>query len=109
MIASELSIVTVSGYTAKPELKERKVRYNKVFHQTNDFAAIPPEGIVYFECVIGFGDNLNDLPMFAACDIKIAVKNAIPVVKAAADYICDTNSNDGVVKWIMKQLCSGGL
>ena len=53
-----------------------------------------------FERVIGFGDNLNDLPMFAACDVKVAVENANPEVKAAADYICDTNDNDGVVKWI---------
>ena len=54
--------------------------------------------------VVGFGDNLNDLPMFAACDIKIAVENANPEVKAAADYICDTNDNDGVAKWIEKNL-----
>ena len=53
-----------------------------------------------FERVIGFGDNLNDLPMFAACDVKIAVENANPEVRAAADYICDANDNDGVVKWL---------
>ena len=57
-----------------------------------------------FERVIGFGDNLNDLPMFAACDVKIAVGNANPEVKAAADYICDTNDNDGVVKWLKENV-----
>ena len=55
-----------------------------------------------FDRVIGFGDNLNDLPMFAACDVRVAVENAASEVKAAADYICDTNDNDGVVKWILE-------
>jgi len=53
-----------------------------------------------FERIVDFGDNLNDLPMFAACDVKVAVENANPDVKAAADYICGANNNDGVVKWL---------
>ena len=55
-----------------------------------------------FERIIGFGDNLNDLPLFAACDVKVAVENANEEVKNAADFICDTNENDGVIKWIEK-------
>ena len=31
-----------------------------------------------FKRVVGFGDNLNDLPMFAECDIKVAPRNAKP-------------------------------
>ena len=57
-----------------------------------------------FERIIGFGDNLNDLPMFAACDLRIAVENAAAEVKASADYICDTNDNDGVAKWIEENI-----
>ena len=53
-----------------------------------------------FERIVGFGDNLNDLPLFEACDVRVAVANAVDEVKAAADYICDTNENDGVIKWI---------
>jgi len=53
-----------------------------------------------YERIICFGDNLNDLPMFAACDIRVAVENAKPEVKAIADHICDTNNNDGVAKWL---------
>jgi Cof subfamily protein (haloacid dehalogenase superfamily) len=53
-----------------------------------------------YEHIIGFGDNLNDLPMFAACDVRVAVENAKDEVKVAADYICGSNDNDGVVKWI---------
>jgi len=57
-----------------------------------------------YECVAGFGDNLNDLPMFAACDIKIAVENAKPEVKDAANHICGSNENDGVAKWLEERV-----
>jgi len=30
----------------------------------------------------------------------VAVANALDEVKAAADYVCDTNENDGVAKWL---------
>jgi len=53
-----------------------------------------------FERVIGFGDNINDLPLFAACDVRVAVENARPEVKATADYVCGSYENDGVVKWL---------
>ena len=53
-----------------------------------------------FEHITGFGDNLNDLPLFEACDRRVAVGNAKTEVKAAADFICLPNDSDGVVKWI---------
>ena len=57
-----------------------------------------------YEKIIGFGDNLNDLPMFEACDVRVAVENARPELKAAADYICGSNDDDGVVKWIEEHI-----
>jgi hypothetical protein len=53
---------------------------------------------------VGFGDNLNDLPLFEACDIKVAVENAKPEVKAASDFICGSNEDDGVVKWMEEDM-----
>jgi len=53
---------------------------------------------------IAFGDDKNDLEMLAKCGTGIAVKNAIDEVKAAAKYICDTNDNDGVAKWIEERI-----
>jgi len=53
-----------------------------------------------FERIVGFGDNLNDLPMFEVCDISVAPENANPQVKAAADHICGANDADGVVNWL---------
>ena len=57
-----------------------------------------------FDRIVGFGDNLNDLPLFEACDVRVAVANAVDEVRAAADYICDTNENDGVIKWIEENM-----
>ena len=42
------------------------------------------------DTVVCFGDNLNDLPMFAHSDIGVAVRGAVDEVKAVADYICDS-------------------
>jgi hypothetical protein len=50
--------------------------------------------------VAAFGDDYNDLDMIRYCGIGISVANAIDEVKAVADYICDTNDNDGVAKWL---------
>lgn len=50
--------------------------------------------------LVGFGDNLNDLPMFEACDLKIAVSNAKPEVLHAADIVIDSNENNGVAKYL---------
>ena len=51
-----------------------------------------------------FGDNLNDLEMFAEAGCSIAIGNARPEVKAKATRIADTNVNDGVLKELKKLL-----
>ncbi len=57
-----------------------------------------------FDEVVAFGDNLNDLPMFAQADKKIAVGNAREEVKAAADIVIGTNDEDGVAEWLFSEL-----
>ena len=53
-----------------------------------------------FHRVVGFGDNLNDLPLFAACDESYAVRGAKPEVKEKSTAVIGGNDDDGVVKWI---------
>lgn len=53
-----------------------------------------------FDEIVCFGDNLNDLPMFRESDVKIAVSNARPEVKASADYVIGSNDDDGVSEWL---------
>lgn len=56
-----------------------------------------------FEQIIGFGDNLNDLPMFEACDRAYAVANAKEQVKAAATDVILPNYQDGVALFILER------
>lgn len=50
--------------------------------------------------LVAFGDDYNDVEMVQQCGTGVAVKNAIPEVQSAATFICDTNDNDGVAKWM---------
>lgn len=51
--------------------------------------------------MVGFGDNFNDLPMFEACDVKVAVANAKADVINAADIVIASNNDDGVAKFLL--------
>ncbi len=54
-----------------------------------------------FDKVVGFGDNLNDLPMFEACDVSCAMANAVAEVKSKATHVIGSNNDDVVVRWIL--------
>ena len=51
---------------------------------------------------VAFGDNNNDLPLFAAADRKYAVKNAVEELKAKADGIIASNDEDAVAEFVKK-------
>lgn len=55
-----------------------------------------------------FGDNLNDLDMFACAKYSFAVGNARQEVKDAASFVADTNVNDGVLKELKNYLKGSG-
>ena len=56
-----------------------------------------------YDKVIGFGDNLNDLPLLRACDEFYAVANAVEELKEKANGVIDDNNSDGVAKYILKR------
>lgn len=56
-----------------------------------------------YDKVIGFGDNLNDLPLLRACDEFYAVSNAVEELKEKANGIIDDNNSDGVAKFIFER------
>lgn len=54
------------------------------------------------EEIIAIGDNENDLSMITYAGLGVAMGNAEEKVKAASDYITDTNDNHGVAKVVKK-------
>lgn len=56
---------------------------------------------------IAMGDSENDIAMITTAGLGVAMGNAMPKVKQAADYIADTNDNDGVAKVIYKFCLNG--
>ncbi|MDO6431359.1 Cof-type HAD-IIB family hydrolase [Flavitalea sp. BT771] len=52
--------------------------------------------------VIAMGDNYNDREMIAFAGMGVAMGNAPDEIKAAADFVTDTNNNDGVRKALEK-------
>lgn len=56
------------------------------------------------EETIAIGDDNNDLSMFEQVGYKVAVDNAIDIVKQKADEITLSNDEDGVAVFLEKLL-----
>lgn len=59
---------------------------------------------ITYDNVVSFGDDYVDIEMLRLCNKGIAVENAIDEVKSVADEITESNDNDGVAKWIEKNI-----
>ncbi len=75
-------------------------------------AAAKSNGIQYLasefgigtENIIAFGDDYNDIDMLQTAGIGICVKNGLDIVKNHADAICGSKEEDGVAKWLEKNM-----
>ena len=95
-IASEFPTLDLLRYTGEDLYRfadRRAVKWNAV-------KAVAGYFNIDTDTVAAFGDDVNDTEMIKNCGIGVAVGNAVEEVKAAAKYICDTNDNDGVAKWL---------
>ncbi|HEX2944371.1 MAG TPA: HAD family hydrolase [Clostridia bacterium] len=54
--------------------------------------------------IAAFGDDYNDIEMIRQCGIGVAMGNAVDEALAAADAVTDTNNNDGVAGFIVKEI-----
>lgn len=52
--------------------------------------------------VIAIGDNINDKKMIENAGVGVAMQGSTPLVTEVANYITDTNNNDGVAKALEK-------
>ena len=57
-----------------------------------------------FQLVFGFGDNLNDLPLFKALRPKLCRYECGTEVKAKASLVIESNQEDGVAKWLEQNI-----
>ena len=53
-----------------------------------------------------FGDDWNDLSLLRAAGVGVAVANALPEVRAAADQVCRSNQEDGPARWLEERMLS---
>lgn len=61
---------------------------------------------VPMESIAAFGDDYNDIEMLRACGTGVAVGNALPEVKQAADEMTADCEHNGVATWIEKHILS---
>lgn len=92
-------------------------KYAAIFFSSSDLFEFNPYGIdkgsaleefaelmnVSSEEIIAVGDNYNDIPMIERAGLGIAVSNAVPEAKAAADYVTISDNNAGVFKEIIEK------
>jgi 5-amino-6-(5-phospho-D-ribitylamino)uracil phosphatase len=55
--------------------------------------------------ICAVGDDVNDIPMIRAAGLGVAMGNALPEVKAAADRVVSSHDDDGlveVVQWLLE-------
>ena len=48
--------------------------------------------------IMACGDGMNDLAMIRFAELGVAMANAEPEVREAADFVTDSNNDDGVAK-----------
>lgn len=53
---------------------------------------------------LAFGDDINDMQMLQNCGVGVATSNSSETIMEIADFVCDSNQNDGVAKWIEENL-----
>ncbi len=90
----ELVLVSSLGYNI--EINAVGVDKGRGLMELGELLGIRPEE------VMAFGDGDNDIRMLQKAGIGVAMGNALDNVKAAADYVTDTNDEEGVAKAILK-------
>ena len=53
-----------------------------------------------YDSVTGFGDNLNDVSLYEACDYFYAVSNAHPEIQNMAVSVIPSNEQNGVARYL---------
>jgi len=96
-LLTEDTYCTVANNNLVQIMNKQATKWNGIQMMLENFG-IAPEQAVYF------GDDNDDIEALKNCGIGIAVDNAIEVVKEAADVVVESNDEDGVAKWIEREI-----
>ena len=77
---------------------------NQEVSKWNSIQALMKTWNIKDEDIIAFGDDYNDLDMIKHAGIGVAMGNAEKVIKDAADFITDTNMNEGISKYLKENI-----
>ena len=83
----------IVGFRSSPnyiELVHKDVSKGEALMRLAEYYGIPRE------LTAAFGDEKNDIPMIEAAGLGVAMANAVPELKAVADYVTLSNAEDGV-------------
>lgn len=101
-VADELRATRLCSVSSYPDIFNPSTAYLEVFAPgvSKAEAVRRLKKATGAESLIVFGDNLNDLPMMEVADVAVAVGNALPQVKEAADMVIGPNTDDSVARFI---------
>lgn len=90
-------------FTFYRDVYSDKLWYLEIFsdHASKENAVNYLKAQYGYDKVICFGDNLNDIPLFNAGDINYAVDNASDELKAVANDVIASNTDNGVAKFLI--------
>lgn len=95
-IADTVDVSIVASMSNNFEVMSNGISKGNAVKILGEIYGITPEETI---CI---GDNENDLSMIEYAGCGVAMSNGAEHLKSAADYITDTNDNDGVAKAIEK-------
>ncbi len=101
-LADSLKGKNICSLSAYPDIFDEKTSLIEVFAPgvSKANAVLKLKEITGADRVVVFGDNLNDISMMKVADVSVAVGNAYPEVKDAADIVIGCNTDDAVAKFI---------
>lgn len=83
------------------DITDRLANKGRGMVELSKLLGVPPAEIAVI------GDGSNDVAMFGRSGLSIAMGNADPAVKAAADFVTDSNAEDGFAKAIERFILAG--
>jgi hydroxymethylpyrimidine pyrophosphatase-like HAD family hydrolase len=87
-------------YVLKDEGRSTGLIMHKNATKWNAIRLLAEKWSIDLSKIAAFGDDYNDIEMLQNCGVGVAVTNALDEVKAVANYICGSNDEDGVARWL---------